>query len=76
MTMGVFSAYSIHLNTLKRGPNQKYYFFIDDLNQKAPTLVGLIEKKTPFLFLEVILTPSLKKITFNRPKGKPCSFNK
>ena len=43
----VFSAYSIHLNILKSGPNQKYNVFEGNFYIQAPKWVGLIEKMTP-----------------------------
>jgi hypothetical protein len=48
--LSVLSAYSIHFNILKSGPNQKYNLFIDNLNLRAIKWVGLIEKKTPTVF--------------------------
>ena len=50
--LSVISAYSIHFNILKSGLNQKYIFFINEFNLKAPKWVGLIEeeKNTPICF--------------------------
>ena len=64
----VISAYSIHFTILKSGSNQDFNFFIDNFNLQAPKWVGLIEKMTVIAFLEIIFTPSLKNITFNRTK--------
>ena len=48
--LSVFSAYSIQINILKSGPNQKYNLFIDKFNLQALKWVGLIEKKTQIVF--------------------------
>jgi hypothetical protein len=66
--LSVFSAYSIHFNILKSGPNQNYNVFIDDYSLQASKWVGLIEKTHQLFFLEAILIPSLKKNTFDRTK--------
>ena len=48
--LSVISAYSIQINILKNGPNQKYNIFIDNFSQPALKWVGLIEKKTLIVF--------------------------
>ena len=53
---------------MKSAPNQKYDFSIDSYNLQAPKWVSLIEKMTPIVFSRSKLTPSLKKITFERTK--------
>jgi hypothetical protein len=40
-----FLGYSIQINILKIGPNQKYILFIDNFNLRALKCGGLIEKR-------------------------------
>jgi hypothetical protein len=65
--LSVFSAYSKKINILKSSPDQKYNSFIDNFNLQALKWVGLMEEEKNN-FLEVILTPSPKNITFDRIK--------
>ena len=55
--LSVFSAYSIQINILKSGPNQKYNLLIDNFNLKALKWVGLIEKMTPIVFAKSNFNP-------------------
>ena len=64
----VFLDGTIHFNILKSGPNQEYNFSLDNFNLQALKWVGPIEQMTPTVFIESILTPTVKKIIFDRTK--------